>query len=287
MENTQPKPQENKTESKPQNQPANQPVKPFEKLFTKPEEKSFNKSQDLRPGTPPVKPADQKPGNPGSKQLEKTDDRPYVAWAGAALLVLAILFYGYNARQEGVVNDMEEETTEQAGEETEGTEEAESTSRENEEEVSTPASVATPQPTTEVRTFNSEDLGVTFTYPASFTVREEGNRIFLESANLPTRLAMEVFEKDEDVTLSEAVEREFRANLNSANCSVVEMPGNSAMPGHVKVGIYNGAVGAEAATTQCGPAGWSNRDSYFLMNTEAPEKFVAVYGTAGNVTVGE
>jgi hypothetical protein len=284
MENLQPKQPENQPQNNQQNKPISSPFVP---PAATPSPKPFEKKTETKTETKTEKKTETK--------VVKTDDKPYAAWAIGALIILAIAFYGYYARQESqmsdtdedgeelVEGDNEENTDEEADEvidEDEATEdEGEVLSESSEDTGSSAGGVAlTPTFVWPVRTFNSANLGVGFDYALApgITPAEEGNRILVNALTI-----IEVFEKDEDDTLREAVMKEFAGSINSANCFVVDTT-NSAMEGYVKVGIY-----AAPGVTGCGPAGWNNRDSYFLMNTEAPEKFVAVYSTAANVTIEE
>lgn len=275
--NNQPSPQ---PQNKPQNLPQNPPLKPYDKFLAKKTEK----------------PAEKKP----EKFAEKTDDKkmekqPMIVVGVLVLVALAWFFiYQYQARKEASLI------------ETPGTEEEAKTQDGKKEEVKGQSAIRLDDLVYEVKTFYSEELGVTFNYvtPSGiaegrteattddyvihFLTRIDGNKIYLDETNLVRPWpAIEVFEKDEDATLKEAIEEEFLQGVSREECFVVDMPVDPANPDYVTAKIFLPQLGLGNASRVCGPDGTDSYVSYFMMNTKIPEKFIFVNAYLDTIAVSD
>jgi len=77
--------------------------------------------------------------------------------------------------------------------------------------------------------YSSARLGISFYYAASsqnqsFSVRESGSKVFVYPANTPPESGqfVEVFSKDEDDSLAQAISQRFLSGISSQKCQVVE-----------------------------------------------------------------
>lgn len=136
-------------------------------------------------------------------------------------------------------------------------------------------------PSTKV--YYSKKLGVGFTYaqfdavPDPVEITETGNKIIVSGQSI------EVFEKDEDLSLKEAIEERFLEGYDPADCFVTVYEDNDqGLPNHVSAGISYPRLDEENApfwenAGKC-PQGYSETNAilYFLMNKDVPGKFLFV-----------
>lgn len=130
------------------------------------------------------------------------------------------------------------------------------------------------------KTYYSEDLGVGFTYlpypESEVSIVEEGNKISLKDQYI------EVFQKDPNLTLAEAITQQFLEGYDSEKCFVKENEQTEQ-----NVPEYIAAIISYPHSEEPNEPWWTNYENcpayaeangirYFLMNKSAPDTYIFV-----------
>jgi hypothetical protein len=138
--------------------------------------------------------------------------------------------------------------------------------------------------------YSSDKLGVKFRYKSmsdlhEVVVEEKDSKIYLhlEKEALDMAKTIEVFDKDPNKTLKQAIEERFLKNYSRANCYVED---SSTIPELKRPDGYEVANISYPAPTDPNDPFWENRDKcdpvysktndvrYFLYNPSVPNKYV-------------
>lgn len=175
---------------------------------------------------------------------------------------------------------------------------------------STAVSTVLPSKSPESLQFVSQKLGIGFSYASALPEQpdsiiktlEEGDKVYVYAASITKNPQdgqwVEVFQKDPNLTLADAIKKQFLANYSSADCFVSLQ---SRYPDSVKLpDNYEVAEISYPAPSDTTAPGWANADkcpqmytttngiSYFAMDKNHPDKYayfsIGQYGIPSGTT---
>lgn len=165
--------------------------------------------------------------------------------------------------------------------------------------------VATPTPN--IQTYTSQNLGISFQYNAGSApgdrnylapvyVKEIGDKVYLYQVfqngknNFDTNnLSVQVLSKDPSQTLEEAVRQQFLQGYSAQTCLFKDNSGNTpGMPASdIRLSVQpvdmNQNMGGVPKTDCPASLIGDNQNSYFLMDTAHPGKFLFFHISGGNL----
>lgn len=136
--------------------------------------------------------------------------------------------------------------------------------------------------------YTNPKVGISFVFSAnslgmSFDVKEQGNKIYVYDTKYPYTQGqyIEVFQKSPQDTLTQAIQKQFLANISASDCFVKDLKLNSNYPASFEEKTLsfpadpNSDLPSFAQPNKCpAPYAESNGISYFLGDTKHPNTFL-------------
>ncbi|HYD91798.1 MAG TPA: hypothetical protein VEA37_09970 [Flavobacterium sp.] len=151
----------------------------------------------------------------------------------------------------------------------------------------------------DVKTYTSNDLGITFNYldteAQPVKVARDGDRVYIAAGdqNIKKGQWVQVYKKDQNLTLAEAIQKDFLKEYSSVDC-YVQIGDNSGMPSNYVVAhiSYPHDAGSNEPwwTNNNCPKDYAETNGirYFLHDKNYPDKYfffsIGQYAIPGNET---